>query len=387
MAFLENLKYLFRISLFYREEFMADEKYIELAWKMDKNMQGIPKTGENISPAFLKYIELLFSPEEAELALHLNLAPKLRPVSEIASSAGKDEAIVGKILRAMSDRGAVMRLGESYCLQLIPNFFNYLMFDDKIGGMVIEAGKLYQEFFIKDKFYKFYESSAAGTSIQRVVPVKQAIRDEKIILPAEDAHRLIDDYPGEDISLAACPCRSRTDKLGIRECKSKFPVGSCIFFGFQTIYLNQEGKGKRVTKAEAKKYMDKMVDLGLVISTENYADASRSVICLCCNCCCSMLRGITKWDNPRALARANFVAQVEDDCAACGTCESRCPVAAVSVPADSNKAVVNETKCLGCGVCAITCPTESLTLKRIDREHIFQDSKELFTRVRRENKS
>jgi NAD-dependent dihydropyrimidine dehydrogenase PreA subunit len=59
---------------------------------------------------------------------------------------------------------------------------------------------------------------------------------------------------------------------------------------------------------------------------------------------------------------SNFVAQVDvETCAACGTCEERCPMGAIAV-GDEEYAVVDADKCIGCGVCTPTCSTESVDL-------------------------
>ena len=366
---------------------MSDKIFYDLALKMNKQIQGVPKSGDNISPSFIEYLKLMFSPGEAELAIHLNSAPWMLPAVEVAKNAGVDEAETKKILEALAGRGSIMKLGESYGLHIIANMLNILMYDDKVDETVLKAGELYQEYFIKDEYYRSYESGRDGTAVQRVIPLMEAIPDNKVILASEDAHRIVDDYPGDDIAFQVCPCRSRTEKLGIRECKDKFPVGYCVVFGFQAVYINERGLGKKVTKKEAKDYIDKMVDLGLVISTDNHSDPLRNVICLCCNCCCSLLRGITRWDNPNgAIARANYIAHVGEDCAACGTCEERCPVGAITVPEDSNRAAVNEALCLGCGVCTAACPTEAITLERFEREKVFSNGRELFRKIKEENK-
>lgn len=46
--------------------------------------------------------------------------------------------------------------------------------------------------------------------------------------------------------------------------------------------------------------------------------------------------------------------KITDDCVACGTCESECPVGAISE--GDGKYEINADVCLGCGACAGVCP-------------------------------
>jgi Pyruvate/2-oxoacid:ferredoxin oxidoreductase delta subunit len=60
---------------------------------------------------------------------------------------------------------------------------------------------------------------------------------------------------------------------------------------------------------------------------------------------------------------SNFQAMADGaTCEACGACEKRCQVGAVSVSEKKQAAVVDLNRCLGCGVCVPVCPTKSITL-------------------------
>ena len=198
-----------------------------------------------------------------------------------------------------------------------------------------------------------------------MIPVQRAVRPGQKILETEEAHKIIDAV--SNLSLVPCPCRTRTEKLGIRECKSDTPVGFCIMMETSALYFQSIGVGRKVTAEEAKKYFDEMQELGLVGTTENFEEAGHAVICLCCECCCSQLRGRTRWDNPEAVAPSNFIADSSDDCIMlrhCVDAASSC----IALDEDQLKSVVDAEKCMGCGVCTITCDQEALRLKRVERE-------------------
>ena len=56
--------------------------------------------------------------------------------------------------------------------------------------------------------------------------------------------------------------------------------------------------------------------------------------------------------------RCFFMAYViSDECIACGTCESECPVSAIS--AGDGKYVIDADTCIECGACAGVCPVDA----------------------------
>ena len=80
------------------------------------------------------------------------------------------------------------------------------------------------------------------------------------------------------------------------------------------------------------------------------------------------MRGLTQFDNPRAIAKANFISIIDKDaCTACETCIERCKFHAITV---NDFASVNPDKCIGCGLCAVTCPSDAISMKRFEREKI-----------------
>jgi NAD-dependent dihydropyrimidine dehydrogenase PreA subunit len=250
----------------------------------------------------------------------------------------------------------------------------------------LEAAKLYQQFFIKEGFYKYYGTSAKGTPSLRSIPVEHAIHPEEKTFTAEEAHAYIQGLESEDLALVPCPCRTRTEKLEIRECKDAFPVGTCIFIGKTAQHFEALGLGKRVTKEQAIDYLDEMVELGLVATAENYLGEPHGIMCLCCGCCCSNLRGRTRWDNPTAIAPSPFLPEASDDCVLCGTCAERCLVEAISQDVEAGRSVADPDKCIGCGVCTITCPTDALKLQRYERPTApFETRIEFLATVARDN--
>jgi len=211
-----------------------------------------------------------------------------------------------------------------------------------------------------------------------------AVEHQQKILDTEEAHRIIEAQ--SRLALVPCPCRTRTEKMGIRECAARNPVGSCIMMGNTALHFESVGLGRNVTAAEAKMYLDEMQEMGLVAITDNWAKKEHTIICSCCECCCSQVRGRTRWNNPHSMAPSNYVAEAGDDCVLCGTCVDRCFFGAIRLDDGVGRAVVDPAKCMGCGVCSHGCPEETLKLRRVERSEPFPGPRELSLAVTRENK-
>ena len=224
---------------------------------------------------------------------------------------------------------------------------------------------LSRKFFIEDKYYKKWETSWKGTPYMRVLTVSEHVEPGHEIIPLEEVYSIIDSH--SSFSIIPCPCRLRAGISGVRECTDKYPVDNCLQLGTNAELMEREFGGKKVTKEEAKELMKQSAELGLVLATDNTAKFT-NVICSCCECCCGIIRGLTKFDNPRAIAKANFISTINEElCVACGTCFDRCKFGAISV---NDVAQVNPDKCVGCGLCAVTCPSNAIIMKRLERENI-----------------
>ncbi|MCP4751315.1 MAG: 4Fe-4S dicluster domain-containing protein [Proteobacteria bacterium] len=363
---------------------MSDQPYIRIAENFDRGIQTAPKAEGELSKAFIEFLKIVYNPEEAELVQHL---PALgsKKKEELAKISGFSEEKVGTLLGSLSKRAAVEGRYK-FRLPGPATMLNLHVFYPEIREGDLEAAKLYQQFFIKEGYHQYYATSAKGTPVMRSIPINEAIHPETKILTAEEAHDFVERLDTEDLALVPCPCRTRTEKLGIRECSDKFPVASCVFVGPAANRFEKIGLGKRITKKETIEYIDESVKMGLIPNTGNSIEGPFGIICMCCGCCCSNVRGRTRFDNPTAVRPANFIPVANDDCALCETCVDQCLLDALSINEDEGKAEVDSEKCLGCGVCAVACPEDALKLHRYERsEPSFQTAIDLITTIANDN--
>ena len=367
---------------------MAESIYVKLAERLDMNIRGVPKKDGEFSPAFMEYLEIVFTPEDAEVASFLSVEPNLRSAEEVAELSARPLEEVEKILSRLHEKGLILGLPGVYMLPPAPPLLNNLQIFGADEKDISREAELYQEFFIEEGFYKFYTSSAAGTPMRRAVPVEQSISDGRQALSYENIDTFLDQANMEKYALMPCPCRTRTENMGTRECKDDHPVFSCVLLGIFAVDVAQRGGAKKVSREEVKKYLEEGREAGLVIMVDNAREMRDGVICLCCGCCCSTSRGLTRWNNPNAaFGKSDFVARASDECIACGACVDRCMFKAITLDDGDEKAQIDEEKCMGCGVCTVTCPSEALRLERLEREPIYSTPQELFEKVAAENEA
>ena len=83
-------------------------------------------------------------------------------------------------------------------------------------------------------------------------------------------------------------------------------------------------------------------------------------ICLCCGCCCQVLKNLNTLGKPAEVAVSNYYAVVaEEECTACGVCQERCQMAAITM---NDVAAVDRDRCIGCGLCVPACDFEAMSL-------------------------
>ncbi|NVM03356.1 MAG: 4Fe-4S binding protein [Candidatus Helarchaeota archaeon] len=347
---------------------------LKIAEKLSKVQQGVAKDDKgNVSETYLKYLSLMYNPEEAEIVQHLGVFPKAVRVSKLARELGKDKGELKEILGNLAKKGFLQKLGSSYCIPTplmvydAPFVLKINYEEDK--ERTIELARLSRKFFEKDNYYKSWETSYKGTPRSRILTVSEKIKPEKDIIPIEEVYNIIDN--NESFSLQPCPCRKRAELEGIRKCKGKYPIHNCISVGNAAEGILGLGDPviKRVTKEEVKEIIRDAGELGLVHTTDNYSGPS-TILCSCCECCCGLLAGLTRlgFENPKSIAKANYLANVDiNACVACRTCLDRCKFGAITV---EDTAIINEEICMGCGLCSVTCPNDAITMRRLERETI-----------------
>jgi electron transport complex protein RnfB len=328
---------------------MTEEVYKKLAQRLDTIPNGFPATESGVE---LKLLAKIFSPQEAKLASVMRLT--LEPAGEIAARAGMDPDKAEEMLQEMARKGQIRarRAEGQLVFGLMP--FVVGIYEEQLPRMNEELARLFEQYYQETR-----GSGAVGKApaVHRVIPVDEAISFDLEVFPYERATELIEN--AKSWGVRKCICRVQQKLIG-KGCDH--PVENCILFAPMENAFDDSEATKPIPKKEALRLLHQAEEAGLVHSAANN-QGQIFYICNCCTCCCGVIRGLTEFGNPSALARSDFRTVVDAEmCTGCGECVQRCSFGALSVPEEV--CVVDYDRCVGCGLCASACPTEALSLER-----------------------
>ena len=321
---------------------MSDD-FKKLAVHLDNLPGGFPATEDGIE---IRILKRLFSNEEARIACALTMLPE-QPET-IASRLGMDTSALAPVLDEMSRKGLIFRITKSQPLYMAAQFvigiWEYHVND-------LDAG-LIQDFnaYIPHLTRRWAEQK---TKQLRVVPISKSLSPEMKIMPYEAAEEIIRSQ--SKIALAPCICRKEHKMSGVG-CDN--PLEVCLSFGSGAYYYEQNGLGRSITQAEALEVLQQGIEAGLVLQPGNSQKAMN--ICMCCGCCCQVLKNLKALPQPAKAVNSNFYAAIDEKtCLGCGTCAERCHMGAITI---NDTAHIDLNRCIGCGVCVPTCEVEAIQL-------------------------
>lgn len=327
--------------------------YEQLREILDSHPATAPK-----AESIIEILKILFTPQEAAVAVTMSYKSKNAAV--IAQKAGLSEEETLKHLEAMAGKGIITsknKEGEKFysLLPLIPGVYEFPFMKGGGQPMHKRLAELWEEYH-----QEALGASFAGnpTPLMRVVAVEKSITPQNRVHPYEEVKNLIDN--ASSVALAKCACR-----VSVGGCDK--PKEVCLVFGSITDFLVEGGFARRISKDEALKVLDIAEEAGLVHTSNNSADRA-NLICNCCPCCCTVLRGRTQLKHPHAFEPSRFEAVVDaDECTGCSACaDERCPMKAIKMVDEI--AVINAADCIGCGLCVTGCPADAILLT--EREQV-----------------
>jgi len=321
---------------------MSDD-YKKLAVHLDNLPGGFPATDSGVE---IRILKRLFSNEEARIACALTMLPE--PSEAIAERLGMEASALAPKLDKMSRKGLIFRITKTQPLYMAAQFvigiWEYHVKDLDPG--LIQDFNAYIPFLTR----RWVEQK---TKQLRVIPVTKSLSPETKIMPYEAAEEIIRSQ--SKIVLTPCICR-KEHKMAGAGCDN--PMEVCLSFGSGAYYYEENGLGRNITQAEALEVLQQGIEAGLVLQPGNSQKVMN--ICMCCGCCCQVLKNLKALPQPAKAVNSNFYAAVDEDtCIGCGTCEERCHMDAISV---NETAHIDLDRCIGCGVCAPTCDVEAIRL-------------------------
>jgi len=333
---------------------MSENIYKQLAEHLDRLPIPFPATDSGVE---LRILKRWFTPEEAEIALSMNGYPEAVPV--IAERLGKKPDAMQPILADMSKKGLIFRIskGEKQFYNIVPLAEGMWEFHMNSNDKeILQDLREYIDYFMEKSWY------GTPTTQHRIIPISQSLSGNQDIMSYDQAEAIIKSQT--KISVAHCICRKEHKLLG-QGCNHLSEA--CMAFGTGAYFYIDNGLGREISQEEALKILHKAMDSGLVLQPGN----GKKVwgICMCCGCCCGLLKALKKMDKPAAVAHTSFYAEVlVDNCTACGLCGERCPMDAINI---DDTAIVNRDRCIGCGVCVGTCSVDAVELRQKDEAHRY----------------
>lgn len=323
--------------------------YEKLRERLDKFPQGFPATKKGTE---LKILEGLFTPGEAEIALHVRPVPE--EVGDIAARMGREEKQLSKDLYSMSRKGQLLRKkgpGGEILYALAPWIIG--LYEHQLKSMTAADLELYTQYNLEGLIP--YIASSRVPMI-RVLPVEAEIIDTRGVQPYDRVSEFLE--KSARFAVAECICRKGQKMIG-QGCGKT--IEACLVAGSGADYYIENGWAREITREEAKDVLRKAEEEGLVHNCSN--DTSENVfICNCCGCCCGMMRVINFGVNTKFIASPYRAVKDQEVCTVCLTCVDRCQVHAIKQV--DGRTVINRDLCIGCGLCTSTCPSGSIRLER-----------------------
>ena len=319
--------------------------YKRLAKHLDDLPAGFPATESGVE---LRILRRLFSEEEAAIAVGLKMFPER--ISTIAKRLDRDQEELAEKLRTMAGKGLIFRSSKGkrphyMAAQFVVGIWEYHVNDldpDLIRDMNEYIPHLVDQLW-----------AGSETKQLRIIPVAESLDQEMTVMGYEAAEEIIRQQ--SKIVVAECICRKEHHMIG-QGCSN--PLEACFIFGSGAYFYEENKLGRVVSREEALELFKQAVEAGLVVQPGNAQKPAN--ICMCCGCCCQILKNLKELDNPGQLVHTNYYAEiVTDKCTSCGACVQRCPIAAISL---GGTARVEPERCIGCGVCLAGCEFEAIGL-------------------------
>jgi len=320
------------------------------------------------SQNLIKYLKVLFTPEEGELLLEF-----LEPATceQVAKRLNTDEKTLSEKLTDFKRRRLLFHKHDEYLFHLAMHGFFARIAKAKKEDIPEGFWKAWDEFMpeVEQKMItrsiKVAQEVPVSGIMTRIVPARLAIDSNpnikpEDILPEEDIHAMLRMKGSQEVvAVSDCDCR-------IRAHRCDRPTLNCFEFGkYAEFNLNQSSSLKVITIEEAIGISDEAERAGL-LKSGGIRKENGGVLCHCCECCCNVMGSTIRHGVVHQLRNpSRYRARVDSEsCIGCQTCVDRCFFDAIEmtkVPGSKKlKASVNEEKCMGCGLCVIGCEQKAL---------------------------
>lgn len=327
------------------------------------------------SEACMKYLEVLFKPDEGELLMEF-----LKPATceQVAARLKMDKIMLQDKLDDFTRRRLLFHGKTEYCFQFgIHVFFARIPHakDEYIPKGFWDAWREFHPEELERFAARMTSVSSNEIPGSRIVPYRLAIAASPNIKPEqvlwyEDMAQIF--AREEMIGVVKCPCRKE-----FHNCDR--PRDTCFYFGKEAVErdINEYSVMRKLNLEEAVHLIDEAERGGLMHLLGNFAGIPNYVMCNCCDDCCVVLGPAIKSGRLRQLyAPSRYCATVDvEKCTGCQECLDRCFFSAIEMrltpTSKKKKAHIIRDFCMGCGSCVVGCKHGALTFELVrPPEHI-----------------
>ena len=330
---------------------MSDDVYRKLRALLDTYAIGFPASASGVEIELLK---TLFTPEEAEVSLHLTMVPEF--VEAVAARMGRDPEDLIPILEGMVRKGTIFKSQSpegKTCYHATP--YMHGLAENLAGNLNVAMAKLFDQY--EEEAYLDHFLTLPLANVVRFIPIggNPGIRFERA--PAQQG--------GRHSSLKEEDRRHSVFLSG--QGKGAWPqlrqaiADACFMFDWIADYSVARGHARYLDLSEALEIQHRFEEAGLVSMPSNFKDPM--AMCHCCGDCCITIRALKKANNPSDYITCDFYAQVDDSvCTGCENCIEYCPMDAIAKKDADETIRIDLNRCIGCGNCISKCPVEALKI-------------------------
>ncbi|SEW26644.1 FAD-dependent oxidoreductase [[Clostridium] fimetarium] len=300
-------------------------KIVKLA-KMVGGIAGAMTKIDGNAPEYYS-LDCVVTDDMADIAMIIGLR-KPRTVEYIAKRSDKSQEELTSILDLLAYTGVAKvwtdkedKKDRYFVNMFAPGMLEMMVNNREQLAAFPQIGKAF-EAYTRLRLAPMAAKFPQGMAMMRVIPIEESIKDIPNTQPWEHLSYYLDKY--DTFSVSDCSCRQ--SRRVIDEGCGHLEKDICVQMGDGAEYYIRTGRGRKITREEAKEILKFAEDNGLMHEMPHTDGLGESAaICNCCSCSCFSLRLATLFNTPDAI-RSNFTAKVtKEDCVACGQCVENCP--------------------------------------------------------------